>query len=110
VLPLVLRPALAALGSLAPGNGAFDRWVSLLFYVPALTGGAFGLLGGYLIDRLGRRRVLVWSIALYTVSAFMASQAGDVDPRRSANLPYAAYHTLRFEPGRAVPLWARRCR
>ena len=75
VLPLVLRPALASLGSLAPGTTAFDRWVSLLFYVPALIGGAFGLVGGYLIDRLGRRRVLVWSIVLYTVSAFMASQA-----------------------------------
>ena len=75
VLPLVLRPALASLGSLAPGDPAFDHWVGLLFYVPALIGGAFGLLGGYLTDRLGRRRVLVWSIGVYTVSAFAASQA-----------------------------------
>jgi MFS family permease len=75
VLPLVLRPALASLGSLAPGDPALDHWVSLLFYVPALIGGAFGLLGGYLTDRLGRRRVLVWSIGVYTVSAFAASQA-----------------------------------
>ena len=75
VLPLVLRPALASLGSLAPGDPAFDHWVGLLFYVPALIGGAFGLLGGYLTDRLGRRRVLVWSIGVYAVSAFAASQA-----------------------------------
>jgi MFS family permease len=75
VLPLVLRPALASLGPLAPGDPAFDRWVSVLFYVPALIGGAFGLLGGYLTDRLGRRRVLVWSIGVYTLSAFAASQA-----------------------------------
>ena len=40
VLPLVLRPALASLGPLHPGEPAFDRWVSLLFYVPAVIGGA----------------------------------------------------------------------
>jgi MFS family permease len=43
-----------------------------MFYVPALAGGVFGLLGGYLTDRLGRRRVLTWSILLYSVSAFLA--------------------------------------
>jgi len=75
VLPLVLRPALASLGPFAPGDPGFDRWVGLLFYVPGLIGGAFGLLGGYLTDRLGRRRVLVWSIGVYTVAAFAASQA-----------------------------------
>ena len=31
-----------------------------MFYVPAFVGGIFGLLGGYLTDRLGRRRVLTW--------------------------------------------------
>ncbi len=33
-------------------------WVGRLFYMPAFAGGIFGLLGGYLTDRLGRRRVL----------------------------------------------------
>ncbi len=75
VLPVVLRPALATLGNLKPGNSKFDLWVALLFYVPALTGGAFGLLGGYLTDLLGRRRVLVWSIVLYAFSALAASHA-----------------------------------
>ena len=35
-----------------------------MFYIPAIAGGIFGLLGGYLIDRFGRRRVLIWSILL----------------------------------------------
>lgn len=43
-----------------------------MFYVPAFAGGIFGLLGGYLTDRLGRRRVLTWSILLYAFSAFAA--------------------------------------
>ena len=40
-------------------------WVGRLFYIPAVAGGIFGLLGGYLTDRLGRRRVLTFSILLY---------------------------------------------
>jgi MFS family permease len=75
VLPVVLRPALSALGNLKPGNPDFNLWVGLLFYVPAAVGGAFGLLGGYLTDLFGRRRVLVWSILLYAFSAFAASHA-----------------------------------
>jgi hypothetical protein len=75
VLPVVLRPALATLGNLKPGSPEFNLWVSLLFYVPAAVGGAFGLLGGYLTDLFGRRRVLVWSILVYAISAFAASHA-----------------------------------
>ena len=33
-------------------------------------GGIFGLLGGYLTDIFGRRRILTWSILLYAFSAF----------------------------------------
>jgi len=75
VMPIVLRPALVALGGLAPGTRDFNQWVGLFFYVPALIGGVVGLLGGYLADLLGRRRVLVWSILLYAVSSFAASRA-----------------------------------
>ena len=47
-------------------------WRGMLFYVPAFVGGICGLLGGYLTDLLGRRRVLTWSILLYAFSAFAA--------------------------------------
>ena len=75
MLPLIVRPALAELAGIQPGTPEFARWVGLLFYVPALCGGVFGLLGGYLTDRLGRRRVLVWSILIYAVSALLAGFA-----------------------------------
>lgn len=75
VLSVVVRPAIAALGSLKPGDAAFDHWVSLLFYVPSVTGGACGLLGGYLTDLCGRRRVLVWSIVLYAAAAVASAYA-----------------------------------
>jgi len=70
VLPLIVRPALSELV-----KGRPTTWVGLLFYVPAVAGGIFGLLGGYLTDRLGRRRVLVWSILLYAFSAVASGYA-----------------------------------
>src|SRR5438270_5615530 len=73
VLPLIVRPALMELGKLKPGTPEFNSWVGLLFYIPAMAGGIFGLIGGYLTDLFGRRRILLWSILLY---AFSAAAAG----------------------------------
>ncbi len=83
MLPLIIKPALAALGglgpdglpALVPGSPEYVQWARTLFFVPAIAGGVFGLLGGYLTDRLGRRRVLTFSILLYAFSAFAAGYA-----------------------------------
>jgi MFS family permease len=75
MLPLIVRPALMEIAQVKPGTPEFNYWVGVLFYVPAVAGGIFGLLGGYLTDRLGRRRVLVWSILLYAFSACAAGYA-----------------------------------
>ncbi len=72
ILPLIVRPALMELAHLKPGSPEFNDWVGYLFYIPALVGGVFGLIGGYLTDLLGRRRILVWSILLYAASALLA--------------------------------------
>src|SRR5687767_13166363 len=73
MLPLIIGPALRELIQAAPGTPAYTQWAGLLFWLPAIAGGAFGLVGGYLTDRLGRRRVLVWSILIYAFSAFAAA-------------------------------------
>ncbi len=92
MLPLIIKPALAALSAplvaslvaggmdqaraaalWSPGGEEYVKWARTLFFVPALAGGVFGLLGGYLTDLLGRRRVLTFSILLY---AFAAGAAG----------------------------------
>jgi MFS family permease len=70
MLPLIFRGAAQDLGGIQPNTPEFAHWKALMFYVPALCGGIFGLVGGYLTDLLGRRRVLVWSILLYAFSAF----------------------------------------
>lgn len=78
MLPLIVRPALVALLHVPPTDPLINQWVGYLFYVPAVAGGIFGLLGGYLTDRLGRRRVLTWSILLYALSAFFAGYSTSV--------------------------------
>jgi len=89
MLPLVIKPAIAALSAplveqlvaggmprpqamalWVPGGGEYVGWARTLFFVPAMVGGVFGLLGGYLTDLLGRRRVLTFSILLYAGAAF----------------------------------------
>ncbi len=62
-----------------PGQENYVSWVRTLFFVPAIFGGIFGLLGGYLTDRLGRRFVLTYSILLYAVSACAAGYAQSLE-------------------------------
>jgi MFS family permease len=72
---LIVQPVLTTLGHLKAGTSEFNLWVGLFFFLPTVAGGIFGLLGGYLTDLFGRRRVLVWSISLYGLSACAASFA-----------------------------------
>jgi MFS family permease len=72
MMALLVRPAITELGGLRPGTPAFNLWVGLLFYVPNVAAGIFGLLGGYFADIVGRKRILVWSILLYSGAACAA--------------------------------------
>jgi hypothetical protein len=75
VQALVLRPVLMDLGGLEPGSRAFNHWAGLMLFVPVMLGGLASLAGGWLTDRFGRQRVLVWSIILYGTAAFMSGLA-----------------------------------
>jgi hypothetical protein len=48
---------------------------SIITWSSAVCGGVFGLLGGWLADRFGRRAVLTWSILLFAVSALLSGFA-----------------------------------
>ena len=78
MLPLIVRPALVELLHVPASDPSVNAWVGTLFNVPAIAGGIFGLLGGYLTDIFGRRRVLVWSILLYAISGFAAGYSTTV--------------------------------
>jgi len=79
MLPLIARPALVELTGFAPGSPQFQMWIGRLFYIPAFAGGIFGLIGGYLTDLFGRRRVLTFSILLYGFSAFASGFATSIE-------------------------------
>ncbi|PYR60150.1 MAG: MFS transporter [Acidobacteria bacterium] len=78
MLPLIVRPALQELLRVGPADPHINQWVGYLFYWPAVAGGIFGLLGGYLTDLFGRRRVLVWSILLYAIAGVAAGYSTSV--------------------------------
>jgi MFS family permease len=79
VMPIIARPALSSLLNVDPdtasGTAAILEWTGYIMWGSALCGGVFGLLGGYLTDWLGRRRVLTWSILLYAFSALASGFA-----------------------------------
>src|SRR5262245_34971454 len=75
MLPLVAGPALSELLGVPLGDQAIIDWSGFLNWGSALVGGGFGLIGGWLTDRLGRRRVLTWSILIYATSAFASGFA-----------------------------------
>jgi MFS family permease len=79
VMPIVARPALSELLQVDPdtasGTQEILKWTGYIMWGSALCGGAFGLVGGYLTDWLGRRRMLTWSILLYAFSALASGFA-----------------------------------
>jgi MFS family permease len=79
MLPLILQPAIVDLTGFMPGSPEYTHWARTMFYVPAFAAGIFGLLGGYLTDLFGRRRILTFSIFLYGVSAFASGFAPSIE-------------------------------
>ena len=72
-LPLIVGPAFFDLLAAQPGSATFNLWAGLIFWVPAVCGGLFGLAGGHLADRFGRRQILVWSILVYAGASLAAA-------------------------------------
>src|SRR5262249_44825293 len=70
--PLVLAPALSELLHVPPNHPEVTAWVGRVLWITALCGGVFGLLGGWLIDRLGRKSVMGASILVYSISPVLA--------------------------------------
>lgn len=77
MLPVIGRQALAELLQVPANNPLIGKWIGWLLWSAALSGGVFGLLGGFLIDRFGRKRVMMASIVLYSVSPLAAAFSTD---------------------------------
>ena len=73
--PLVAAPAIAELLDVPQNNPLVITWVGRLLWISALCGGVFGLLGGWLVDRFGRKSIMAASIFVYSLSPFCAAYA-----------------------------------
>src|SRR5258706_164882 len=71
--PLVGVPAIAELLQVPPNNPLVTEWIGKMIWLSALCGGVFGLLGGWLIDRFGRKRIMAASIFVYSLSPVAAA-------------------------------------
>ncbi len=78
LLPLIAAPAIAEILQVPPNNPLVTEWVGRLLWLAALSGGVFGLLGGWLTDRLGRKKVMAISIAVYSLSPVAAAFSTDL--------------------------------
>lgn len=73
MLPLIGGPALSELLGVPPSNPVVSDWIGYILWAAAVCGGISGLLGGWLIDRFGRKSIMVASILVYSLSPVAAA-------------------------------------
>ena len=73
MFPVIARSSLAELLRVPETDVAVREWTGRLLWMAALSGGVFGLLGGWLVDRFGRKSVMVGSIMVYSFSPVLAA-------------------------------------
>ncbi len=61
------------LGNIPLDSPQIRLWSGRMLWIAALCGGVFGLLGGWLIDRLGRKSIMAASIFVYSFSPVAAA-------------------------------------
>lgn len=71
--PLIAAPAIAELLKTPQSDPVITDWIGRLLWISALNGGVFGLLGGWLVDTFGRKKMMAASIFLYAFSPFFAA-------------------------------------
>lgn len=78
MFPVIGAQALSELLKVTPDSDAVRLWSGRMLWIAALAGGVFGLLGGVLIDRLGRKTVMVGSILVYSISPVAAAYSTEL--------------------------------
>ncbi len=78
MLPVIGAGALADLLDVPRSHESVRWWIGTILWSAALCGGIFGLLGGWMIDRYGRKRIMVASILMYSLSPLAAAFSTDI--------------------------------
>ena len=73
MFPVIGAQALSELLKVPPTDPMVRLWSGRMLWIAALSGGIFGLLGGVLIDRFGRKTVMIVSILMYSFSPVAAA-------------------------------------
>ncbi len=73
MFPVIGSQAISELLKVAPNSNEVRLWSGRMLWIAALCGGFFGLLGGWLIDRFGRKTIMAASIFLYSFSPVCAA-------------------------------------
>lgn len=61
-----------------PEQNGVREWSGRMLWISALCGGAFGLIGGWLIDRLGRKTIMIAAILAYSLSPVAAAFSSEL--------------------------------
>jgi MFS family permease len=78
MFPVIGAQALSELLKVPPTADEVRLWSGRMLWIAALSGGVFGLLGGFLIDHLGRKTVMVGSILVYSCSPLAAAYSTEL--------------------------------
>jgi MFS family permease len=78
MFPVIGAQALSELLRVPPTDDLVRLWSGRMLWIAALSGGVFGMLGGLLIDRLGRKTVMIGSILLYSFSPVAAAYSTEL--------------------------------
>jgi MFS family permease len=78
MFPVIGSQAVAELLRVEQTSDAVRLWGGRMLWIAALCGGVFGLLGGFMVDRFGRKTVMVGSILLYSLSPVAAATSTEL--------------------------------
>jgi len=78
MFPVIGAQALSQLLDVPASSDVVRLWTGRMLWIAALCGGVFGLLGGFLIDRLGRKTVMIGAILVYSFSPVAAAYSTEL--------------------------------
>src|SRR5262245_53107145 len=78
MFPVIGAQALAQLLQVPPTDDLVRLWAGRMLWIAALSGGFFGLLGGVMIDKFGRKSIMVASIFAYSFSPVAAAYSTEL--------------------------------
>jgi MFS family permease len=78
MFPVIGGSAVSELKNVEVSSPVVREWAGRMLWIAALCGGIFGLLGGWFIDRFGRKTVMAAAIMAYSFSPVFAAFSSEL--------------------------------